>query len=159
MKNGDLRAAVWAFLPPRNPNCTSYMRLFADGRDPPLPTALHVSTVRCRGINRVRGARIGDRCALQGRVAFLTTLVTRRLMFRLWWCLRSTTSLNVSRSGAGFLEPVGQPRNNSSAIQTAMARFYAHVRLKTPFTRDGCSQAGLQSPARSDEQVFETGGF
>lgn len=54
MKNGDLRAAVWGLLPPRNPNCTSYMRLFADGRDPPLPTALHVSTVRCRGINRVR---------------------------------------------------------------------------------------------------------
>lgn len=54
MENGDLRAAVRALLPPRNPNCTSHMRLFADGRDPPLPTALHVSTVRCRGITRVR---------------------------------------------------------------------------------------------------------
>lgn len=68
MENGDLRAAVWACLPPRNPNCTSHMRLFADGRDPPLPTALHVSTGRCRGINRVRlrgsgtGGPSGKRC-------------------------------------------------------------------------------------------------
>lgn len=62
MKNGDLRAAVRAFLPPRNPNCTSHMRLFADGRDPPLPTALHVSTVRCRGITRVRVRGSGTCC-------------------------------------------------------------------------------------------------
>lgn len=54
MENGDLRAAVRAFLPPRNPNCTSHMRLFADRRDPPLSTALHVSTARCRGATRVR---------------------------------------------------------------------------------------------------------
>lgn len=62
MENGDLRAAVRALLPPRNPNCTSHMRLFPDGRNPPLPTALHVSTVRCRGLTqvRVRGSGTGD---------------------------------------------------------------------------------------------------
>lgn len=58
MENGDLRAAVRAFLPPRRPNCTSHMRLFADGRDPPLPTALHVSTVRTTRV-RVRGSGTG----------------------------------------------------------------------------------------------------
>lgn len=40
-----------------------------------------------------------------------------------------------------------------------MARFYAHVWWKMPFTRDGCGEAGRSSPARPDEQVFETGGF
>lgn len=59
MENGDLRAAVRAFLLPRSPNCTSHMRLFADGRDPPLPTALHVSTLRCRGITGFGCADLG----------------------------------------------------------------------------------------------------
>lgn len=70
MENGDLRAAVRAFLPPRNANCTSHIRLYADGRDPPLPTALHVSTLSCWGTTpaRVRGSE--DRWPRRGTLRF-----------------------------------------------------------------------------------------
>lgn len=50
MENGDLRAVVRRFLPLRHPNCTHRMRLHADGRDPPLPPALHVSTSHRFGV-------------------------------------------------------------------------------------------------------------
>lgn len=43
MENGDPRAAVRRFLPLRHPNCAHRVRLHADGRDPTLPAALHVS--------------------------------------------------------------------------------------------------------------------
>lgn len=44
MENGDLRAVVWCFLPPHYPNCTYHLCVHADSRDPPLPSALHVSS-------------------------------------------------------------------------------------------------------------------
>ncbi|KAF3689981.1 Voltage-dependent calcium channel subunit alpha-2/delta-2 [Channa argus] len=52
MENGDLRAVVWYFLPLHNSNCTYHMRLYANRRDPPLPTALHISS--CLGCTSVR---------------------------------------------------------------------------------------------------------
>lgn len=70
MENGDLRAAVRRFLPLRHPNCTHRVRLHADGRDPTLPAALHVSTpapfpVGCR-LGRVRVGESGCRSRTGG---------------------------------------------------------------------------------------------
>lgn len=87
MENGDLRAAVRAFLPPRSPNCTSHTGLFADRRDPPLPTALHVSTLSCRGIDPVKVRGSGTGGPAEGRCVHNGTLLTRMLMFRQWWPL------------------------------------------------------------------------
>lgn len=85
MENGDVRAAVRALLPPRRPNCTSHICVFADGRDPPLPTALHVSTMRLRGSNPgLRGARIGDRWPRREALRFLKALFTRMLVLGVW---------------------------------------------------------------------------
>lgn len=60
MENGDLRAVVRYFLPLHNPNCTYHMRLHADRRDPPLPPALHVSTLHRLG-DKPGGAERGTR--------------------------------------------------------------------------------------------------
>lgn len=68
MENGDLRAVVRYFLPLHYPNCTYHMRLHADGRDPSLPPALHVSTLHCfeekeggrSGYSGVRNAELGQ---------------------------------------------------------------------------------------------------
>lgn len=84
MENGDLRAAVRALLPPRRPNCTSHICVFANGRDPPLPTALHVSTVRRRGSNPGLGCADRGQVAPKRSAAFLKALFTRMLVLGVW---------------------------------------------------------------------------
>lgn len=114
MENGDLRAAVRAFLPPRSPNCTSHLGLFADRRDPALPTALHVSTVSCRGITPVRGRGSGTGGPAEGRCLFNGTLLARMLMFRQWWPLVFTLHNILGCVTARLGIQIGQPSNNSS---------------------------------------------
>lgn len=82
MENGDLRAVVRYFLPPHSPNCTYHMRLHADRRDPPLPPALHVSTLHLLGDNPGCGARNEDRWPRQACTSAPFPLVRCPLMLK-----------------------------------------------------------------------------
>lgn len=116
MENGDLRTVLRCLLPLDNPNCTYHMRLHADSRDPPLPTALHVSTLHgFGGEDKLGGgggsAELGQVAAdepaheaaftlvrdeplslmLRRRRSFrlrccVMSVILTRLMLLLWWC-------------------------------------------------------------------------